>query len=179
MDPDCVRRTTLNTRLSARWRRYVEGPKIQGHCRTVCEQKKSKDDCIMEVRLYVHTYIFPSEVVIVKQEKHPKGHRRKEFRSYASVVCALPTFLESHNLFGYVHLRWITDPYHGQRHHSLVFLNVRAVELEPVLTPLPLKENRLPQVNLTFVSSHQDGGKCSRRSRKPFLVQRCTNPSWI
>jgi hypothetical protein len=35
-----------------------------------------------------------------------------------SAIFPILTLLESHHPFGYVHLRWITHPYHGQRQQS-------------------------------------------------------------
>ena len=54
-----------------------------------------------------------------------------------SAIFPIPTVLGSHHLFGYVHLRIPTTA----RVSSLAPLDVRAVELEPFLIPLPLEEN--------------------------------------
>lgn len=50
----------------------MEGIKIQGHRRVglYVARKKSKDGCVMDGWLYVHTYIFLTEVVTAKQEPY-------------------------------------------------------------------------------------------------------------
>ena len=55
------------------------------------------------------------------------------------------------------------------RDSSLAPVDVQVIELKPVLVPLPLVENQLPQLSLTSFSSHHGGRKCSHPLRRPLL----------
>ncbi len=95
-----------------------------------------------------------------------------------SAIFPILALLEIHHLFGYVHLRIPTTA----RVSSLASLDIREVEPELVMIPLPLEENRLPRVSLASFNSHRDGRKCSHPWKMPSLrsarrlVQRLCKP---
>ena len=83
-------------------------------------------------------------------EDQPPALVRIVIKEAWSAILPILILLEGHHLFGYVHLRWITHPYHVQRQQSR-YSRRSSDRVRTSSDPLPLEENRLPQVSFDLL----------------------------